>query len=139
MLGRLPTAKEIQFQRRAERLREKQEAFERRFKARDLIFRKGGGRMKNLNHKETLFVQSVKKESYRAYLMEFNGTVRPRYAVGKNWSRIRRRAYRGYNTSPLKFNQWMRRWIGSQKVRYYRHDIPKMMQDKFKNLVMSNG
>src|SRR6267142_2073417 len=117
MLGRLPTAKEIQFQRRAERLREKQEAFERRFKARDLLFRKGRGRMKHLKAKEKLFIQSVKKESYRAYLMEFNGAVRPRYSVGPTWSRARRHG--SNDKTPLSMQKWQRRWNGSQRVRYH--------------------
>jgi len=132
----LPTKKEIQFQRRAQAAREKQEYFERRFKARDLIFRKGKGKISNLRHAERQFVQSVEREGYRMYLMEFAGQVRPLYSVGPTWSRLARRRDRKV---PMTFGQWLHRWRGSQKVRYFRHDLPMMMNAKFKNLVMQNG
>jgi hypothetical protein len=139
MRDRLPNTREVRLQRAMQRKREKQEAFERRFKARDLLFRKGKGRMCNLNHREKCFIRSVQHESYNLYLMEFNGLVQPRYDVGKAWSRLTRRRILNRQTTPKHFRAWRRRWFGSQKVRYYRHDVPMQMKKRFENLVSQNG
>jgi hypothetical protein len=126
----VPTVEEMRAKVRDETKSEKQAFFERRFKARQLLFGKALGQTKNLNQKDKKFVLSVEHETYALYLQEFV-TGRSRYGVGKSWSRARRRKFA---TQPMSFIRWRQKWYGSQKVRYRRFDIPLQMKKRMEDL-----
>ena len=126
----LPTVAEMKAKARDQIRSERQAFFERRFRCRQLLFGKGLGIQKNLSHQEDLFVREVAHETYQLYLQEFI-TGKSRYNVGKSWSRARRP---GRRKNPLRFAEWRRKWWGSQKVRYVRHDIPMLFQKKMEDL-----
>jgi hypothetical protein len=130
----LPTVGEMRAKARDQVAREKQEAFERRFKARQILFGKGHGFMKNLSEKDIAFIRSVEHESYQLYRQEFV-TGKSRYNVGKAWSRTTRRL-NGVRkpTTPMKFVVWRWRWWCSQKNRYMHFDIPLMMKRRMEDL-----
>lgn len=136
MLAILPPMrdpKELERKRLVKMLEQEQKdaAYLRRLRCRELIFGKGRGQSKNLNYLERKFCISVAKESYQLYLAEFAGAT-PRYKVGDAWQRKLRRRRR--TTGPLNFMQWRKCWWGSQKVRWNRHDLPRMMDERFKRL-----
>ena len=112
------------------RQKEKDEAYQRRLRCRELIFGKGKGYSSALSPTEKKFCISVAKESYQLYLAEFQG-AKPRYAVGKTWARKLRRLKR---TTPMSFMQWRCCWWGSQKARWTRVDEPRIMRERFARL-----
>jgi len=126
----LPTVGEMRARARDQVAREKQEAFERRFKCRQLLFGKGNGHVKNLSENEMLFIRSVKRESYQLYLQEFI-TGKSRYNVGQAWSRTKRRRE---GAKPMSFKKWLKYWWPSQKARYMRFDVPMMFRKRMEDL-----
>ena len=102
-------------------------AYERRYKARLLLFGKGRGQSKNLAPKEQKFVASVWRESYQAYVIEFQtGKSRPFYSPASfRYRRVTRKA------GLLGKSAHRRRWYGSQKKRWIYHDMPNLMSQRF--------
>ena len=127
---RPPTSAEMREKVRADKRQEKQEAFERRWKARQLIFGKSGGNQKKLTNAEIAFVQRVKHEAYTRYLQEFE-TGKSQWGVGKSWNR---RLRRKWSTAPQPYMKWIRKWYGSQKARWIHFDVPRMMRLRMEGL-----
>jgi hypothetical protein len=102
-----------------------QAAYERRHRARQLLFGLGGGQMTRLAPKDRQYVLMVHREAYAAYLHLYR-TGESRY---QGWTK--RRQVRLINTvEPLRERQHWRLWYGSQKARYFRHDLPKAVHAK---------
>ena len=121
---KLPTAEEL---RRAERLRIKQELAEgreRRIRARELLFGKGNGRMKNLSLAEQKFIQSVKRASYTIYVHE--------KAIGKRIRPEFRPMVPTYRV--LKYIEWMKLWWCRSKGIYKKFDVPRNMKAKMEEM-----
>jgi hypothetical protein len=122
------TIQKVRAEGKADRKVLADEAFQRRLKARLLLFGKGCGMQKNLSNKERLFVRSVAQECYQGYLVEYHtGKVIPgRGHCGKKYTRLTRRLGR-----PMSRYEHRRRWYGSQKKRWIHYDVPNMMNLRF--------
>jgi hypothetical protein len=95
-----------------------QQKYERRKRARSLLFGKAEGSFRKLSQREKLFVSSVLQEAYDRYLHLFH-TGESAYDA---W-RKRRQVNLVNKDKPLTLRQWKPMWYGSQKVRYLRHDL----------------
>jgi hypothetical protein len=122
------TIQKVRSEQAAERKEANNQAFLRRLRCRQLLFGKSNGRAKNLPYKEQLFVRSVWKECYRAYIIEFQtGKPRPWYEpCAKRYRRVNRN--KEFPMSPQKHR---RRWFASQKARWIRYDVPNMISQRF--------
>lgn len=131
----MKTIQKVRAEGKADRKVLADQAFQRRLKARLLLFGKGRGKQKNLTPKEQAFVCSVAAESYRAYLLEFHtGQSRRGYSpAGLHWKKVRRD-----KPAPISRAKHRRRWYGSQKARWIRYDVPNMMSRRFE-LETSDG
>jgi hypothetical protein len=131
----LPNAREVRAKLKAVRDAERQAAYERRYEARRLLFGTAAGMMKNLTEKQKLFVRSVERESYHAYLHDLVvGVPRWNKGRGRKWSK-RLNPNRGDST--LSFFAYRKIWWKGNKSVYRHKDVPKIMQQKFKEL--NNG
>ena len=127
LLG-VKTIQKVRAEAKADRKVLADQAFQRRLRARLLLFGKGRGKQKNLSRKEQKFVCSVAKECYEAYLTEFyTGKTRPWYQpYGEKWRRVHRN-----NPQPISRQAHRSRWYGSHKKRWIHYDVPNMMNQKF--------
>lgn len=100
----------------------KQEAFERRYRARQLLFTKGAGRMSNLPLADRRFILSVMREAYSAYLHLLR-TGQTRYQCGRKWIRANLN-----RPSPMPERKYWKVWYGSQKARFHRYDLPQSVK-----------
>ena len=121
ILRKLPASVRRDAKRMEKRI--EQAAFERRYQARQLLFGKGGGKLKRLSPREKDYVRFVWREAYAAYLHLYR-TGQSRY-VG--WTK-RRQLNVAERFEPMgrqaHYNQWWR----SQKARYFRFDLPRKLR-----------
>lgn len=121
-----PVARRFQKPRKdvAEAKARKQAAYERRLKCRELMFGKGAGLLKNLTPEEANFCRSVWEEAWQAYLTE-RITGKNRYGWSGKLLRNTQRA-----SGPVSRKSHRLKWYGSQKVRWIRFDVPRMMKEQ---------
>jgi len=110
---------------RAQEKAEKQAAYERRLKCRELLFGKGAGLLKNLTKEESDFCRSVWEEAWQAYLTE-RATGQNRY--NWRWKDKMRNTQRA--AGPISRKAHRLKWFGSQKARWRRFDIPRIMNQQ---------
>lgn len=121
----MKTIQRVRAERKAERQRLNDEAYQRRLKARELLFGKGNGSSKNLTPAEALYVRSVWKEAYELYLAEF---LTGEWVKPYNFFRTRRVNLNKAN--PVSPRKHRRSWYASQKKRWIHHDLPEMMKKR---------
>jgi hypothetical protein len=130
VLEHLPTAVEIRRRISREKKEAKQAYYERRFKCRDLIFRKGKGLVKNLTLKEKQFCNSVLHEAFECYREELR-TGKSRWRCkGPKWQKPLN-PNRGHDLSLLEYRKI---WMKGNKAVYVHRDIPKIMKERVERM-----
>lgn len=129
---KLTPAVRMRLKLRAELKRKKAEEKEERLLARWLLFCKGSGKDKNLNQKDSLFVNQVVHKSYDRYMSDLIMGTKTRLTTGNPLKMTTLTPSR-----PPSFKSYRRTWYGGAKVNYIRHDVPRLV--KMRMEMLRNG
>ena len=112
-------------QMRAAHRLEQQELKEERMYVRWLLFCKGRGKDKNLNERDSLFINHHVHRAHDKYLLCLQQGIDHRGYYEK---------LIGDPAHPLNFQTYRIRWYGGAKFHYVKTDVPKLMKMKWEQL-----
>ena len=121
-------ARKMRMKLEAQRRQKKQEEKDERLLARWILFAKGRGKDKNLNEKDSKFVNSVVHKAYDRYMSDL--TLGTKLRVGNGKLRMTTLT----PSRPPSFSSYRRIWYGASKFCYIRNDVPRLMNMKMEML-----
>ena len=123
--------KQRRIQRKAQKLQAIQDIKDERMYVRWILFCKGRGKDKNLNQRDSLFINKHVHEAHDRYLLLLIHGID-----------TRPNKYKLINsdpTHPLSFKSYRRKWYGGAKFNYIYYDVPKLMKMKWEKLHASGN
>jgi hypothetical protein len=124
--------KQRRIQRKAKKLQAKQDIKDERMYVRWLLFCKGRGRDKNLNQKDSLYINKHVHEAHDRYLLLLLHGIETRPGTAH-------KKLKSNPAYPLSFKKYRRAWYGGAKFNYIYYDVPKLMKMKWEKLHASGN